>query len=215
MEFEEYIEGAPGLSAVKLKILSILWASGDSFPRQWVKSSYLLAQTGQKYFDRRIRELRDQLGFDIETNHVEGEHSYRIKSSAKNTANPRYYLTATQKVRLFSDANNTCQSCGKVILAGVRGLQADHKIPLSRGGSQEYNNWQALCNECNVVKRRACEGCNDDCNTCAWAFPEKFGGAIKINLPSEIYQKLKQSTSGNTVKIEPLIIDIIKNHFKK
>ncbi len=215
MQFDDYIKGSEkSLSEVKLKILSILWDAGNSLPRPWVTSSYLLAQTGQKYFDRRVRELRDELGFDIETSHVDGEHSYRIKSLELSAVNPRYYLTSTQKSRLFRDVKNTCQACGKIISAGVRGLQADHKVPLSRGGSQEYENWQALCNECNVVKRRACEGCNDNCYSCAWAFPEKSGGAVKIKIPSEIYQELKRMTSGDAVKIENLIINILEEKLK-
>ncbi|EOA5446037.1 HNH endonuclease [Escherichia coli] len=79
----------------------------------------------------------------------------------------REYLTESQRSSLFSNCSNTCATCGKTVAAGVRGLQADHKIPLSRGGGNELTNWQALCHNCNVGKRRACEGCTEDCYTCS------------------------------------------------
>ena len=44
--------------------------------------------------------------------------------------------------RLFKQANFCCQICGKIIKPGVKGLQADHKVPLIRRGSQTYENWQ-------------------------------------------------------------------------
>lgn len=210
MNFETYRKSIDEkLSAVKLKILQILWDASAEFPRAWVKSSYLLSQTGQKYFDRRCRELIDQSGCDIETRYIEGEHSYRLKSPSLNPVNPRKYLTETQKALLFKNASNTCQICGKIIAPGVKGLQADHKVPLIRRGSHETENWQAICNECNVMKRRACAGCNDDCYSCAWAFPEKFGGMARLRLPPELYQKLKNMSGGDTVKMEKLIVDIL------
>ena len=215
MNFAEYIAGIESqLSEVKLKILKILWDASDGFPKAWVKSSYLLGETNQKYFDRRSRELRDELGCDIEIEHVDGEHSYRLKSASLNAVNPRRYLAAAQKAKLFKDSGSRCQICGKAIAPGIKGLQADHKVPLIRRGSHEYENWQAICNECNVVKRRACEGCNDDCYSCAWAFPEKFGGAMRLQLPADLYQKLKELTGGDTVKMEKLVVDFIKSGIK-
>ncbi|MGB3638729.1 MAG: hypothetical protein WBA39_14320 [Rivularia sp. (in: cyanobacteria)] len=44
------------LSQVKITILRTLWEEGNQFPREWVLSNKLLQLTGQKYFDRRIRE---------------------------------------------------------------------------------------------------------------------------------------------------------------
>ncbi|MFN9899172.1 MAG: HNH endonuclease, partial [bacterium] len=63
MEFSEYINQLSGgrkISAVKLKILITLWESSQEFPKAWVTSDHLLEITGQKYFDRRARELRDE-----------------------------------------------------------------------------------------------------------------------------------------------------------
>ena len=166
------------ISDVKEKIIRRLWGNeSDSFPKLWVSSTELLELTGQKYFDRRTRELRDQLGCDIETTYSEAfsGHAWRIHSAELADAQDREYLTRSQKNKLFQDNGFTCVTCGIHIQLGVRGLQADHKVPISRGGGNELRNWQPMCNNCNVGKRRACEGCSLDCQTCSWAFPEKYG----------------------------------------
>jgi hypothetical protein len=163
---------------VKEKIIRRLWGNeSDNFPKPWVSSNELLELTGQKYFDRRTRELRDQWGCDIESAYLEifSGHAWRIHSTELNDAQDREYLTQNQKNKLFQDYNFTCTTCGVHIQPGIRGLQADHKVPLSRGGSNGLHNWQPMCNNCNVGKRRACEGCSLDCQTCSWAFPEKYG----------------------------------------
>lgn len=181
MRIEEYLESLPTkrkLSDVKLKILHRLWGEAqDGFPKPWVSSAELLEITGQKYFDRRTRELRDQVGCDLESAYQESftGHAWRINSPDLTEPQDREYLTQSQKVRLFEANNYCCSTCGLQVDAGVRGLQADHKVPLSRGGSNGLENWQPMCNNCNVGKRRACEGCNIDCSSCSWAFPEVVG----------------------------------------
>ena len=199
MNFQEFIDKnvQSKLSEVKLKILNSLWNCGTEFPRGWVRSSVLLGITQQKYFDRRTRELRDQLGFDIETKYLDGEHQYRLVSDNVKIANPRFYLSESKKTALFTREKYTCQICGRVAQSGVRGLQADHKVPLSRDGSQTDDNWQSVCNECNVAKRRSCQDCVEDCYVCHWAFPEKVGFPVTIFLPRDLFDKYEESVKSN------------------
>lgn len=194
MDFDEYLGQLKikKLSAVKKLILKTLWEGGSTFPRDWIPSSTLLDITQQKYFDRRTRELRDEVGCDIETQHINGEHHYRLKSSQMNKSNPRQYLTEAEKKQLFSSANYQCAICGKHTKAGVRGLQADHKVPLIRGGSKDLDNWQAVCNDCNVSKRRACQNCEEDCSICSWAFPETQGVSVTVRFSPSDIEKLKE-----------------------
>ncbi|MAZ00137.1 MAG: HNH endonuclease [Micavibrio sp.] len=210
MNLENYIESLPTkrkLSGAKHTILTLLWSSSAEFPRRWVRSSELLNATGQKYFDRRARELRDEIGCDLESKYVEEfkEHAWRLNSNKLLKANPREYLTSADKKRLFEKHNFVCATCGKKIDAGVRGLQADHKIPLSRSGSHKLSNWQPICNNCNVGKRRACEGCNDECISCSWAFPEEVGINTVVNLPPEILSKLNKMSGGSQKELNELI----------
>jgi len=183
--FDKFIEHLQ-LSDVKLLLLKELWGDKDGFPKEWVRSSILLKKSNQKYFDRRLRELRDSGGLDIESKVIESEHCWRLKSASIQKTNDRAYLTAAQKNGLFQKAMHKCAVCGEAMESGIRGLQADHKIPLIKGGTNDLNNWQPLCNECNVAKRGACRGCSLDCNACAWAFPEKVGFNMVIKLPADL-----------------------------
>jgi hypothetical protein len=207
----QYIQNFSRLSEVKKKIIRCLWGrESDEFPKPWIGSSELLELTGQKYFDRRIRELRDESGCDIETKHTGGEHSYRFRSNKRQAENPRAYLTESEKRTLFQQSSYTCQICGEQFPAGIRGLQADHKVPLIREGSHAPENWQPICNECNIGKRRACAGCEDNCSMCPWAFPEQVGITTLLHLPPEILTALRQHAGNSQKKIQAEIIHLLK-----
>ena len=207
MKFQKYLDRLPTkrkLSDVKLKILKRLWNEDiDSFPKPWVSSAELLELTGQKYFDRRTRELRDQLGCDLESSYREefSGHAWRINSEKLSPPQDRDYLTQTQKLNLFESNNYCCSTCGIKIDAGIRGLQADHKIPLSRGGTNDLKNWQPMCNNCNVGKRRACEGCQIKCETCSWAFPELVGVKTMVSISERTLKRIDRysNTTGESM----------------
>lgn len=221
MLFEDYlqkIQKNSNLSQVKLKILKRLWHDDNTpFPKPWVSSKELLDLTAQKYFDRRARELRDQSGCNIETEYRTefSGSAWRLKSGDIAAAVNREYLTAQQRALLFSNHNNSCATCGKKVKAGVRGLQADHKIPLSRGGGNSISNWQPLCHNCNVGKRRACEGCSLDCNDCSWAFPELVGIPIILNLTADCLKEVKLKSIENKQTINEVIENALWHSFKR
>ena len=204
VNLDEYLElVGKGPSPVQRLILTTLWKAGNSFPRDWVASSYMNNITGQKYFDRRIRELRDEHGCDIETGrNATGEHAYRLVSATVEVSNPRSYLTATQKKKLFVVARFCCSVCGAQILEGQKGLQADHKVPLSRGGGHHESNWQPLCVECNVGKRQACAGCEKECRRCPWAFPETVGQRTILSLSPASLGVLKAYSHSDGVTVD-------------
>lgn len=219
--FEKYIQSIPeGLSEVKQLILKTLWNEGKDFPKNWVRSSILLNLTKQKYFDRRIRELRDQCGCDIETEYHDGDHCYRLNSPYLNNYNPRLYLSQSIKEKLFEKFNYRCNVCKRQLSSGVIGLQADHREPLSRKEllKQDVNNliyWQPICNECNVIKRRVCAECNNNCQECPWAYPEQHGKSIFINIPTELEQEMIRRGIFDQNQIQKFILDAIKNNLKK
>lgn len=222
MNFIDYINALPSnISDVKLTILKKLWhADSIPFPKPWVSSEELLTLTGQKYFDRRARELRDQTGCDIETMHNSelGGHAWRVNSPNLAAPQDREYLSQAQKLQLFSAAKNTCAICGKITTAGVRGLQADHKVPVSRGGTNALENWQAVCNHCNVGKRRVCEGCTIECATCSWAYPEIVGINTLISINEKVLSKIteysKETNSTTSRVFEEAAIYFIENKKK-
>jgi len=212
MKLDKYLASLPTkrkLSEVKLKILTRLWGKpNDSFPKPWVSSAELLELTGQKYFDRRTRELRDQLGCNLESSYREefGGHAWRVVSYELAPPQDRDYLTQSQKIKLFEKHDYCCSTCGKKVDAGIRGLQADHKVPLSRGGSNDLINWQPMCNNCNVGKRRACEGCELECETCSWAFPEAVGVKTMVSIKESTLRKI-DAYSGSSGKSRDKIME--------
>lgn len=203
MKLDEYLKSLPvkrKLSDVKIKILTRLWGDDlDSFPKPWVSSAELLELTEQKYFDRRARELEEKLGCDVVTSyHKEfGGHAWRINSVNLSPPQDREYLTKAKKNALFERYDHSCSACATNVPAGDKGLQADHKVPLSRGGNNDLGNWQPLCVNCNVGKRRACEGCQLDCNACSWAFPEIFGVKTMLSISEKTLRRVDAYTSLN------------------
>lgn len=203
MKFNDYltlVQKQGKLSAVKILILKTLWGNNNnSYSSDWIPSRELLAVTNQKYFDRRARELRDQCGCDIETKIIPelGGYCWRLKSPVINTLVNREYLSEKQKTQLFESYGYRCSTCGLPTNPGIRGLQADHKVPLSRNGTNDFSNWQPMCNNCNVGKRRACEGCEKDCNQCSWAYPEIMGVPIILSLPNKLLESLKSYSKIN------------------
>lgn len=213
---DSFVAALSPLSDVKEVIIRRLWGNDDAlFPKPWVKSTDLLALTQQKYFDRRTRELRDELGCDIETQQVNGEHCYRLLSDRINPPNPRLYLTAKEKNTLFRKYSYKCQICGGSFLAGVRGLQADHKIPLIRGGTHKTENWHPICNACNVGKRGACAGCEDECRECPWAFPEIVGQVTLLRLPPSTLHALYSQFGNDQKNIEAGVVQILNQYLKQ
>lgn len=217
MTFKEYLglvlaskKRRTKLSELKLQVLKELWGDGTKFPGDWVASSKLLAITGQKYFDRRIRELRDEQGCDVSTGTNKGGHAYRLESTTVNACNPRYYLSQKEKSVLFKRDNHTCTICGEPKTPGVRGLQADHKIPLIRGGEHSADNWQSICNVCNVGKRRACANCHEDCTHCPWAFPEKNSQTHLVTIPQDLAQKLEKAVAESGESINDAIVALLR-----
>ncbi len=221
MKLDEYIELLPTtrkLSDVKLKILKRLWGNEqDPFPKPWVSSAELLELTDQKYFDRRTRELRDQFGCDIESAYQEtfSGHAWRICSKTLAPPLDRDYLTQAQKVKLFEENDYCCAVCGLNVDAGVRGLQADHKAPLSRGGNNSLENWQAMCHNCNVGKRRACEGCDIDCATCSWAFPELVGVRTMVSINESTLRRIDSYSKDSNLTRDQIMENAAEYYLDK
>jgi ATP adenylyltransferase len=61
------------------------------------------------------------------------------------------YLSGTLRYEVLKRARFRCELCG--VSADVRALEVDHIVPRSRGGTDEPDNLQALCYQCNAMKR--------------------------------------------------------------
>ena len=192
------------LSGVKALILKIL-SKGD-----WISSTSLLKATKQKYFDRRIRELRDELGYDIETGTKNGKPHYRLRSKRRLPQKLRTYLGATQKKELIKSLPPHCSLCGKTFDSKRKSV-FDHRIPLLRGGIGTKENFQLVCQECNNQKRTQCKGCDLECKVCFFAFPEKYPRAILIQLSNEEVEQLSKKAALASLSLTEFCLQIIKN----
>lgn len=64
----------------------------------------------------------------------------------------RRYLTPKQKAQLCLDQSGKCALCADKLREGT--IEYDHRIPLALGGSQEMDNWDALCTPCHKDKTK-------------------------------------------------------------
>jgi len=60
-------------------------------------------------------------------------------------------MTKQTRFLVLSRDNYSCQACGRKRGGNVK-LTVDHKIPLSKGGTDELENLWTLCHECNQGK---------------------------------------------------------------
>ena len=63
-----------------------------------------------------------------------------------NPSSNRYIPAAVKRAVLIRD-NDSCVKCG-----ATENLHIDHEIALSRGGSNDIDNLQVLCKDCNLRK---------------------------------------------------------------
>lgn len=195
-------------SKVKILILGMLEAG------HWVSSEKLLQKTGQKYFDRRIRELRDEFGYDIETKHINGDYSYRLRSDTRLPSKPRTYLSPKEKKNIFALWDKKCSLCGK----GMSNEKPsyDHKVPLIRGEGGKIGNFQIVCTACNNRKRAQCRGCELDCQSCFLAFPERVPKNFVLHIKdSKIISEIKKLAEAEEVPVEEWINKTLRKFLKK
>jgi len=192
------------LSEVKQKILDLLKN------KEWVSSKELLKKTNQKYFDRRIRELRDENGYDIIVQHINGEPHYKLQSNKINPLKHRTYLSKKDRDEIKKNSSNTCPLCNRTYNSIIKPAY-DHRVPLIKGGNGKVDNFQIICYECNNQKRSQCRHCDMDCNKCFLAFPEKSNPSILLNFVDiENYNFIKRKAEENGLSLSEYIESIIR-----
>jgi len=61
------------------------------------------------------------------------------------------YVSGTIRYEVLKRAKYRCELCG--VSASEKALEVDHIIPRNHGGTDDINNFQALCYSCNAMKR--------------------------------------------------------------
>jgi hypothetical protein len=78
-------------------------------------------------------------------------HPREIQAAAKPKANRRKPIAAKLRFEVLHRADYTCQACGAKAADGAE-LHIDHIHPVSKGGTNDPTNLQALCRDCNLGK---------------------------------------------------------------
>ena len=134
--------------------------------------AYLLARIGQKVhnselfeasgqqseYTRRIRELRTEEGWEIQSYRDADDlrpDEYRLTSPPPENPPPRFTRRISHRTRALVLQRNgmTCQICGAgpgdVVTGKLVQLVVDHIDPKLAGGSEELTNLRVLCDVCN------------------------------------------------------------------
>jgi hypothetical protein len=70
---------------------------------------------------------------------------------------PRNKISPTLRFKIFTRDGHRCVKCGRGASNGVT-LQVDHRIPVAKGGTEDEENLQTLCSECNGGKADKVDG---------------------------------------------------------
>ena len=197
-------------------ILELLWPEGHGIPGPHVSESDLRAavnasraESGKPpYVDlfRRMRELQGEEGF---TSIIKEGVKYQMISlevSAKRE--PRAKPPPKMWERIKAKADFRCSHCGQQE-PDVK-LSPDHRQPRARGGSNDEENWQPLCEQCNNLKSSACQGCNMNCMTCSWAYPETYK---PISIADDNKVQIQRIAEKRGVHQSDLVNQILREYF--
>lgn len=99
--------------------------------------------------DRRVRDLRKW--FLIPAVRVGGRHVYELRGWKPGPVSSNSGISA--KVRGEVLSVKRCAQCGKTPLEDGIKLEVDHKVPQSWGGTDDIDNLQPLCTQCNHDKQ--------------------------------------------------------------
>lgn len=203
-------------------LLEELWPSGHGIPGPLVREDQLREAIDRyrrsrhkggapyrPYVDvfRRLRELQGEEG--VTGIGRSGKTYQLINLSLSPKRIPRIKLSDHQWSEILEKHKFQCAVCSRSD-SEVR-LQQDHKVPRTRGGSNELENWQPLCDECNNFKSTSCRGCQMDCIQCPWSFPEHFA---PLRLSVQNLNRVRQRAIDMNENPHVLLNQIVETFFK-
>lgn len=147
----------------------------------------------QSQTDRRVRELRRH--FDIRAERVAGEHRYLLVGWAPHRPEgPAISLRRRAEVL----APQRCFQCGATPKDNGVKLVVDHKVPQSWGGTNDVENLQPLCEDCNAGKRDYFQTYEE--------YADKIRQAANYDEPQKRIGELLKAFDGEWVRTDLLSI---------
>jgi len=154
-EVDNHFSGYPyRLPASPIELFEIVENFAVFFP---IYDSYIQIAKGLPHrLDRLVSRLNDWLEGQLEHRIEDDEEK---KSPTPDRSNSLAALSAEQRIRVmpairwqvFHRDQWRCVSCGRNSHNGAI-LHVDHIIPRSRGGTDSLDNYQTLCDVCNIGK---------------------------------------------------------------
>lgn len=74
----------------------------------------------------------------------EKKRRHKLTRRARERGNPTFLILSKEMKRLYA---SSCAACGS-----TQNIEADHIVPIARGGSTSIGNLQPLCKSCNCSK---------------------------------------------------------------
>jgi 5-methylcytosine-specific restriction endonuclease McrA len=196
-------------------ILEALWPIGHGIPGPILSQddirraidAFQRQKNEEPYKDpfRRLRELQGEEGFLCIAK--EGVRYQLISISLGTKRTPRAKLTSEQWKEIQTKHRYRCAVCG-LASTEVR-LNQDHKIPRTKDGGNDLENWQPLCDECNNIKSTQCRGCSLNCYTCSWAFPEVYP---RLQIQDSNKELLLRAASDKGVSASEMLNKLIEEN---
>jgi 5-methylcytosine-specific restriction endonuclease McrA len=143
---------ALGLSGAHIRLYTFLYEMRNNPPTMIEIRSHIAGETGEApaQTDRRVRDLRDY--FHIPAVRDGRDHRYRLAGWNTDRKNGlRRALNRRTRAQVL--APQRCAQCGRTPLDHHVVLVVDHKMPREWGGSDDLENLQPLCEDCNSGKK--------------------------------------------------------------
>lgn len=145
----------------------------------------------QSQVDRRVRELRRFFDIDVVR---DGRDSRYLLSRRSAIAPDPNAISLRRRAQVL--AAGRCAMCGKTAAEDEVRLVVDHKIPQAWGGSNERENLQALCGDCNAGKRDYFQSYDHDA--------DKIRAAVNWDEPQRRIGELLLAFDGKWVRSDLL-----------
>jgi hypothetical protein len=138
-----------GFSVFEREIYRLLYENrGTPLTMPEIRKALKVRAGKQEHLNRRLRELRRE--FEIPAQRKGSTTTYELKG---RLSKPKATGKITAKIRAYVLRDQRCQQCGRTPTDHGVVLHVDHKIPKEWGGTDELDNLQALCANCNEGKK--------------------------------------------------------------
>lgn len=139
-----------GFSSYERAIYGVLYENrGTPLSMSQIREILNVEAGKQEHLNRRLRELYRE--FEIDRRRLGTTTTYELIG---RLAEPKAAHGGISKAdRAYVMRNGRCEQCGRTVAEHHVILHADHKIPRNWGGTNDRDNLQALCSECNEGKK--------------------------------------------------------------